>query len=354
MIDATTLLLGPMAGPECLRASRRPWVIWVRMAPAIASGLVAFVMFWAWWMFAQFDESHQPYTEFRLGVKIIEGMLCVFSMILAPAVLAGTLAGEKERGSMGLLLTTRVSSMDLVLGRLSSRLLQVFMIDLAAVPPLLLMASMAGLGWSTTLSLLALPVALAFGNGGLAIGASAMSKRGRDALLLVYLVNILFLLGPMLGGLGRGWAWAGWLNPFEPMITLADTEFVSPALTSAMAWIVLGVASIALAAWRLRPSCLSEGNEARTRKKAKRIGWVPVMDERPMLWKELYIERVGTLGRAGKWIGALLVLWMGLGSVVLGGMATVDLFRGTPRSGAYGRSPRSGRGMEARRCSSAS
>jgi hypothetical protein len=40
-----------------------------------------------------------------------------------------------------------------------------------------------------------------------------------------------------------------------------------------------------------------------------------------MLWKELYIERVGTLGKAGRWIGGLLVLAMGLGSLSLLGYA---------------------------------
>ena len=36
-----------------------------------------------------------------------------------------------------------------------------------------------------------------------------------------------------------------------------------------------------------------------------------------MLWKELYIERVGTLGRFGRWLGLLITVAIGGGSLVL-------------------------------------
>ena len=39
-----------------------------------------------------------------------------------------------------------------------------------------------------------------------------------------------------------------------------------------------------------------------------------------MLWKELYIERVGTLGRFGRWLGVLITVSIGGGSLVLAAM----------------------------------
>jgi ABC-type transport system involved in multi-copper enzyme maturation permease subunit len=315
--DAWTILLGPLAAPECSRASRRGWLIWVRMLPAFAAGAVAFVAIWAWWVGQRIDPTHQPLFELRMALMIIEGMVVAFAMIMAPAVLAGSLAGEKERGSIGLLLTTRVNSADIVLGRLAGRLSQVAMIEMAAVPALLMIASMAGLDWVLTLSLLALPAGLALGGGGIALGASAISRRGRDALLFVYLVEILFLLSPLLATWGG--PWIGVLSPYHTISSLTGEDNPWPSLATAGAWAALGILGLVLASWRLRPSCLSEGDDARSRKRAKRRGWVPPMDdERPMLWKELYIERVGTLGRAGRWIGGLLVLWLTVGSLALG------------------------------------
>ncbi len=46
-----------------------------------------------------------------------------------------------------------------------------------------------------------------------------------------------------------------------------------------------------------------------------------------MLWKELYIERVGTLGRFGRWLGVLLTVGIGGGSLVLAGIIVWGLFR---------------------------
>ncbi len=319
MIDTASLLLGPLAGPECTRASRRGWLIWVRMLPAIAAGAVAFVALWIWWVRHQLNPYHQPLMELRIALMIVEGLLVSFSLILAPAVLAGSLAGEKERGSIGLLLTTRVNAAEIVLGRLEGRLSQVAMIEMAAVPGLLLIAAISGFDRASTMTLLVLPMAIALGGGGIALAASAMSRRGRDALLLVYLIDILFLLAPIAGA--WGWRWASLVSPFLVLPEMVWREEVEPSLINAGIWAAMGVVGIVLASWRLRPACLSEGDEARSRKRLRRRGWVPPLDGRPMLWKELYIERVGTLGRAGRWIGGLLVLWLGLGSVILGGVA---------------------------------
>jgi ABC-type transport system involved in multi-copper enzyme maturation permease subunit len=323
--DALTMLLGPLAAPECSRASRRSWVIWVRMAPAFAAGAVAFFVLWFGWMRMQFDEFHQPFDEFRTGLSLIEGMIVIFAMIMAPAVLAGSLAGEKERGSIGLLLTTRVNSGEIVLGRLAGRLSQVAMIELAALPALLLMSLISGLGFSANLALVVVPVALAFGGGGIALGASAMSRRGRDALLLVYLIEILLLLSPLLGPMGL--PWIGILSPLETLSAVTWHDNIWPPLATAGVWALMGAIGLCLASWRLRPSCLSEADGVKSRRNAKRRVWVPPMDEaRPMLWKELHIEKVGTLGRAGRWIGFLMVIGLGAGSLGLGACAAWGYF----------------------------
>jgi ABC-type transport system involved in multi-copper enzyme maturation permease subunit len=325
VIDASMILLGPLAGPECARASRRGWVIWLRMLPAIVAGVVAFVVLWIWWISAQIDPYHQPFDELRTGLTIVEGMLVTFAMLLSPAVLAGSLAGEKERGSIGLLLTTRVNAADIVLGRLAGGLSQIVMIELAAMPSLLLFSALVGQDLGSTLTLLALPMAVAFGGAGIALAASACSRRGRDALLLIYLMDVLFLLSPQLTALG--WNEARLISPFIAIEPLCWKGILWPSLVTSGIWAAMGVVGLALASWRLRPSCLAEGNSEKARKKkARRIGWVPPLDDRPMLWKELYIERVGTLGKAGRWLGGLLVLWMALGSIGLAAYAGWGFF----------------------------
>jgi ABC-type transport system involved in multi-copper enzyme maturation permease subunit len=327
--DALSILFGPLARPECARAARPGWLIWVRMILAFAAGSVAFGGLWFWWMSQQIihnstppglvEQLHLPFTEVRTALTVVEGLLVGFAMALAPAVLAGSLAGEKERGSIGLLLTTRVNALEIVLGRLAGRLSQVTMVGMAALPILLLIAWTAGFGWLETLAVLALPIGVAIGNGGIALAASALSRRGRDALLLVYLIDLLVLLGPVLEAYGVAGAAA--LSPFSTLPELTWRDQVGPALVTAGGWSMMGLVGLALASWRLRPSCLAQADGSKSRSNARRRWRVPPVDDRPMLWKELYIERVGNLGRAGRWIGVLLVLAMGGGGLMFAGFA---------------------------------
>ena len=87
-------------------------------------------------------------------------------------------------------------------------------------------------------------------------------------------------------------------------------------------WLLCGLVGAGVAAWRLRPSCLAATGTAL---RASRRGWAPPIGERPMLWKELYVERVGTLGRFGRWLGVLITGSIGVGSLVLSGIIVWSL-----------------------------
>jgi hypothetical protein len=191
------------------------------------------------------------------------------------------------------------------------------MILLAGVPFLALLAAWNGLGLLHLATMALLLAAVGLGGGGLAVAASIVSRRGRDALLTVYILMMLLTLSPMLSWLGLP-AEVGELlfsfNPYFSMNRLVMAGEVAPALWTSAFWLLLGLAGSAVAVWRLRPSTLAPtGGVA----KKSRRGRVPPLDERPMLWKELYIERVGTLGRFGRWLGVFLTVSVGGGSLVL-------------------------------------
>ena len=129
-------------------------------------------------------------------------VLLTITAVQAPAVLAGSLAGERERGILQLLLTTTVSPREIVEGRLLGKLSQVGMIILAGLPILAFLAPLDGLGIAHLLAMSLLLVAVGFGAGGLAVGASVVSRRGRDAQLTVYILMIVLMMSPLLGWLG--------------------------------------------------------------------------------------------------------------------------------------------------------
>ena len=131
------------------------------------------------------------------------------------------------------------------------------MVLLAGVPAVVALGSLLGIGPVYLAVFLVLPAAVALGGGGLAVLASTVSRRGRDALLTVYLVDVLFLLSPL--AVLTGWtpdaaAWLGALNPFVCLTALAWGDRLMPALVSIGLWLAIGLTATAVAAWRLRPA----------------------------------------------------------------------------------------------------
>jgi ABC-type transport system involved in multi-copper enzyme maturation permease subunit len=328
-VNLATILLGPLAGPECRRALARGWLIVVRTLVGLLPAAIVVLLLWIWWLALGSDPFFNPAWMLRYALSTSAMIVLTIAVVQAPAVLAGSLAGERERGVLQLLLTTAVNAREVVLGRLLGKLSQVGMIVLSSVPLLALLAAWNGFNLLQLGTLLLLPAAVALGGGGLAVGASVVSRRGRDALLSVYIIILGLFLSPLLAGLGlpapaEVAMWLATFNPYVSMNRLAQGEEVIPALATSGLWLLMGLAGVAVASWRLRPTCLASTEKV---KKAGYRGRVPELGERPMLWKELYIERVGTLGRFGRWLGVLVTLGVGGGSLVLAGVIVWGLFR---------------------------
>jgi ABC-type Na+ efflux pump permease subunit len=327
-MDLITVLIGPLAVPECRRALARGWLIVARALTGSVLALVVLSLVWYWWMFIRLDPGFEPDFAVQWAMMIASIMMVTVVMVIAPAILAGSIAGDRERGVLALVLATTATPREIVLGRLAGKLSQVGMILLAGIPPLALLAAWNDLGALGLAALLILLAGLGLGGAGMALMASVLSRRGRDALLAVYLFTIVLLLAPLAARLGLPSAVddvLGWLSPYRSLGLLVENSEATPALATAGLWSLLGLAGVAVAAWRLRPSCLSSTDRGRLRR-ARRPWRVPLVADRPMLWKELYIERVGTLGRFGRWLGALVTLALGGGSVGLSAVIVWSLF----------------------------
>jgi ABC-type transport system involved in multi-copper enzyme maturation permease subunit len=300
---------GPLAGPECRRSLGRTWVWVVRTLAPLPPALVVLGVFWTWWFWGQFSSRLAPQEVVRIGLILVEGILLTIALVLTPALLAGSLAGEKGRSTLVLLLASQVSSGEIVLARLVGQLSVIGAILLAGLPALALLAALRGLGLFPLSILIGLPMAVAFGGGGLAVAASAFARRGRDALLLIYLLDLVFLLVPLFGS-SLSTAVQEWLeplNPYQGVDPLVAWEEVRPALLTIGLWTLLGVAGTCGAAWRLRPACLRdlEGRPARGRLFRRAV---PPVSDRPLVWKERYIEQTQTFSRVVYWLGFLVVV----------------------------------------------
>ena len=68
----------------------------------------------------------------------------------------------------------------------------------------------------------------------MAVAASALARRGRDALLATYLIEVLLILATFFGMRRAEFVWLEFFNPFTAMYALVFASAVRPA-TSAIA-----------------------------------------------------------------------------------------------------------------------
>jgi ABC-type transport system involved in multi-copper enzyme maturation permease subunit len=314
-------LLGPLAGPECRRALGRSWVLAVRWFAALPPTIVVLIVLWIWWFYQQISTNYTPVGATRVGLLTMEHMFVTCALVLAPALLAGTLAGEKMRGTLGLLLACLVSPLEIVVARLAGRLSVIAMFLLAGLPALVFCASIHELDLPILGLLMLLPLAVALGGGGLAIGISAVANRGRDALLAVYFLVLILLLAPLFASPLPTWVqdWLAPLNPYQGISPLVGEAEVLPALLSIGTWTLIGMACCAFGAWRLRPMFLRD-TDGRPRRRRLFRRTLPPVGDRPMVWKELHVEQVKAFNRFVRWLSILVsAVYLGA-SLVLAGL----------------------------------
>lgn len=315
LLDA---LLGPLATFECRRAARPRWVLWVRLLAALPAAAIVLVVGWIWTLLGQLDPTFLPYRVLTGGLIAIEMVELFLALLLSPALIAGAIAGEKDRGTLGMLLASRLTAREIILGRLAGCFSQVAMLAVAGIPPLVFLAALCGTNRYQLALLTAMPAAVAFGSAGLTVAASTLARRGRDALWTVYVIEILLLAAVMLGTSRFHWlSWFSVFSPFAALPPLISGGDPLPATASLLLWLGLGCLGTAVAIGQLRPAYRRQtGGEVRGHTKGRRV--VPLAD-RPMLWKELYFERTGSFGAFGRWLTRLLVAVLaGAGLVVLG------------------------------------
>jgi hypothetical protein len=313
-------VLGPLAAPECRRLLRARWLVTGRILAIVPPALVLLWTAWMCGLYRQFGATLSTADLVRGSLLTVEGILITAGLLLGPPLLAGAFAGDELRASAGLLLACRVSSREIVVGRLAGRLSPFVGALLAAAPVLGYLGATWDMGPSRLAALLLLPAAVAFGGAGMAVGASVLSRRGRDALFAVYLVEVLLLAVPaFVTGLPTEVRdWLNPLNPYGPMTALVDSMDFGPALITSGLWVMLGVIGVALAAWRLRPAYLRESGSRGSR----RFLWrrVPPVTNQPVLWKELHVESGQSLHRFVRLAVALVAFGFLGGSIALAGL----------------------------------
>jgi ABC-type transport system involved in multi-copper enzyme maturation permease subunit len=329
-------LFGPVALFELIRTSRRGRFHLLRIA------FVLLLLLSLWLAFQHFQakivqwqgrtvedmaaERREELTRFAetfflafLGVQFAAVVL------VTPAWLGGAIAEEKDRRRLEFLLTTSLGNSDIVLGKLAAGLGSLALLLLAGLPVLAMTQFWGGVDPNLVLAGYAVTGVTMLSLAALTVLCSVHARKPHDAVLVTYLLLVVFLLVSLLCRFVQrdsvlGWSWPAWVADGNILIVLyqvragweresfRDTTLPTLLLHYGVFHGALTLLCVTVAVLRLRRA-------AWPRSRPDRKGWLgrlrlprPAPALWPMLWKELFVEPRLRLGRVGRVCVVVVIL----------------------------------------------
>jgi ABC-type transport system involved in multi-copper enzyme maturation permease subunit len=298
-----------------------------------------------------------------LGTRIFGAfaiLQAVAVLVLTPALVAGVVADEKRRKTLHYLMASRLSSAEVILGKLFARLLHVGIFLAIGLPVMSLISLFGGVEPLAVVLLYAGSLSTAGFLAALAILVSTLARRPREANSQVYILEFAWLFCPALVAwllpMGGGW-WGqvyGWIKPVNDLVLWSSPfSLIQPSswnnLLEAALWMVglqlaYALGFVLLAIVILRPVFRREGESPR------RLGWLldarhgrrflsrPPVGDDAMFWKERYVSRTsGIIKIAVGLVFLIVVVILGYATWQFAAPAFVELWKyGYTASGSYG------------------
>jgi ABC-type transport system involved in multi-copper enzyme maturation permease subunit len=313
--DSLTMIAGPILTRELLTASRRTQTYRERCVLA-ALMLVVFCGFYV--TSSHWNAGRLSVHELAAVAESAFGWVVLVQFLLTgwlvPVFVAGVIAGERERGTLDDVLTTRLSSAEIILGKLAAGLLLYFTCLATGFPIVALLPLLGGVDPRMILLAYAGTISTAVFLTGLSVIVSIHAPRGGQALRQTIGLEVVWL-GLPVAALLVPRTWPGlwpWIRPVNDWLTASTPMWVwlGPAtagsgttLFEAFFWMIglqlaIGSTLIACAIARLRGASRARGASgilpalARWwRVRRPRLIPRPSCGSAPVLWKELYTAR---------------------------------------------------------------
>jgi ABC-type transport system involved in multi-copper enzyme maturation permease subunit len=126
------------------------------------------------------------------GLLFLETLLV---LVLAPAFTTGAISLEREKQTLDMLVTTPLSSLGMVIGKLFSALTYVFLLIIASIPLASLVFVFGGVGPEDLIRAYVFLFALAFGMGAIGLFISAIVKRTQTATVVTFVLVLVLSIG---------------------------------------------------------------------------------------------------------------------------------------------------------------
>lgn len=241
------MLIGPVFTRELTLAPRRPRMYIARAAYGFA---LLVLMSTAWLVLTGTQLIRDIGDLARFGtalLQILSPLQMAVGLFFAALLAASAVAQEKDRKTLDLLLLTKLSNSELVLGKLLASLLNILVLLVAALPVFMLATLFGGVSFGQIGRVFAVTLAGALVGGSLGSTLALWREKTYQTLALTMLVLVLWLAVWRLVGLGVfGPSWWGvptsaWAVMFSPLEAIFEASRPSLELEPALVPLALAV-----------------------------------------------------------------------------------------------------------------
>jgi ABC-type transport system involved in multi-copper enzyme maturation permease subunit len=316
-------LFGPVLFYDLIRNARRTHFFVYRI---MYLGVLLFLLCWMYLNWRPHHELTEPVTAndaAELALLFFSTFMVVqlvFVIVLTPAFTASAIAEEKERKTIDFILATDLRNREIVFGKLLSRMAMLSMFILAGLPVLSALQFMGGFSPRSLLVGFAATMVTIVSLASLTLLASVLARRTREALLLAYIILVAYFGATVLAHIQLR---AGYGNTFpstehwESPVTLGDVmlgiragnpvfavqsampggNFSEDGLVRALGSYatfhgLLALACIGASIVLVRRVSLQVPRTPRPVPSTPWRRWRPALGLWPMIWKEVWAERV--------------------------------------------------------------
>ena len=216
----------PVLENEMKRYTRNMKCAWIILGVNLVLALFALIA----QMGLSGRENYMTILQYRFPIQcyVLMGYgLFLAICILIPGLAGGSIAGERERKTMDLLLTTHLSPWKIILGKLESSLCLICLISFSTLPVIGLVLIYGGITLVNLFQLILNLVITGIFIGSIGIFYSAIMRKTTVAVILSYVTVVLLVLGTVgiLFGIGGAFLISGVVKIAAP--TYAFTPSIS-------------------------------------------------------------------------------------------------------------------------------
>ena len=191
------LRINPILKKEMVVGSRSMKMSWAIMAVCgILTAIVVFIL-----LINSYTSSSGIGYSYRSLIVLFPVLGCTECGLLSlmiPVITSGSISGEREKQTLDIMLTTPVSPMSIVTGKLWSAMMIVMMYMIASVPVMAIAFILGGLSWINLFGLFIMLLYLGIYVGSVGIFCSSFVKKSIAATILTIVIGVGILVGTTL------------------------------------------------------------------------------------------------------------------------------------------------------------